>query len=394
MPFEQRKPGNFNYQSPVNPAAEAQLAQRKAEIEQADKARHEQNTLTAAEQGVKAASDVVTGMIENSKARQTRQFVDSLADSLAASSAIKANQSPTKMGAGFASTASFDPTQADAMRAAVHLNHLKAADTYIKANFETPKPTEAPISAATKNILATAYKKLGQPMPDTTGMTDVQGRQHFMEVIKLLDDKNDGFTLGEKQNQLDEKNRQKFNDTTNYEKSARGATGQAASALRGVGQLKALFDGYKNDLTPQEWEEASIAWARILSAGGGVTSREQVKALLPKTAVGNVKAAMQWYTNNPTGTSQQKFAERMRLGMEREETFNSKYLKDKTLAQLGSYVPTYMRTDPVQAREELEAKGLTKEDVKKKYPALADRLWKGEKTMSAEDEANQFLQGF
>ncbi len=102
MAFEPRSPGNFNFQSPVNPAAEAALAQRKAEIEGQQKLESQQNTFKAVQGAVAAASDAVTGMVQRSKANQRKQFIDSLANSLA--------------------LIEKDPNKRDALRTAVQLD--------------------------------------------------------------------------------------------------------------------------------------------------------------------------------------------------------------------------------------------------------------------------------
>jgi hypothetical protein len=233
---------------------------------------------------------------------------------------------------------------------------------------------QEPASDATKQAITAAYAKAGQQAPDLNGITADRANELFDNAIKLGGDSGK-LSLSDKQEQFDEKMMVKLDDRLNWGKSNRGANGQAAAALRGIGQLDALFKGYKNDLTPQEWEEASIAWARILSSGGNGAARAQIEALIPHTAVSNVKALQQWFSNDPTGTDQQKFAQRMQVGMKREQAFNSDYLKKETIKVLDGYKGPLSRQSPDDLREFFQNKGLSYDDVKNAKPALAKRAW-------------------
>jgi hypothetical protein len=158
----------------------------------------------------------------------------------------------------------------------------------------------------------------------------------------------------------------------NWTKWSGGAGADAANAVRGITQLEALMKGYKNNLTPQEWEEAGIAYTRVLS--GNRPASEQIRAIVPQTLVGNAMKVMQWFSNDPTGTQQQAFAKRMLTAMAREKDVNMGIIKGQQLAASQDVRKTWMR-HPVEARQAFEANGLTAQDVAAKDPELAKAVW-------------------
>ncbi len=402
---------DYTMKQQINPTAVASLFQQKAADEQAAQVQASQQKQKTLMDVIGQANTLVSTSIAASKERQKSDFIKSLAESMSSglSDQQQANSTqtfpkpvssmvpptytvaqplqPTAEGNSIQALAATDPDgfMKQVGQTVLQTPQEKAANTVkmltAQKDMQNLKDNAAPVSPATKGLLGLAYKKLGQPVPDITGMTDKQAKQHYLDTVKLLADNKSDLGISEKQQQFDENKLKQFGDATNFEKTARGASGQAAQAIRGVGQLKALFDGYKDNLTPQEWEEAATAWNRVLSSGGGTASREGIQALIPKTAVGDVKKVMQWYKNEPTGTDQQKFAQRMRVGMDREAAYNTDYLKTKTLDLMGSHLPSLSRLDPSTVKEQLEAKGLTAQDVAKRYPGLAKRVW-GDQSMS------------
>lgn len=180
--------------------------------------------------------------------------------------------------------------------------------------------------------------------------------------------------LSEKQQQYDEKMLRDAEKRFDSTQKRAGSFADAAKRLSGIGRLDALFKGYDNNLNPQEWEEAALSWAGILGSGTGVNSRAQVEALVPKTLVGNMRAQLQWYMNNPTGTNQQEFAKRIQQGMEREKQFNENYLKDSISKGISGYQNTFMRK-PDDSREMLQKYNVSWMDIKNDYPRLAKKLY-------------------
>ncbi len=394
---------DFDFKSQIDPNAIAALAQRQAESQA-------QMQQKAADQKMKMIQDVansvgsmVASSIEASKARQRAQLDKNLGDSLAAKyvpNVMAPQQGPglpeqagpvygdeqplppvsTPDYAGrkaFSQQVRADPKPWRTL-AVDMMNPLKQAEAD-KASSQALRDRQltGPVSPATQSLVQQLHTKLGTPAPDLAHMTEQQANQYYDNASKLIEKPSDPskLSLSDKQEQFDEKNMIKLDDRLNFGKSNRGANGQAAAALRGIGQLDALFKGYKNDLTPQEWEEASIAWARILSSGGNGAARAQIEALIPHTAVSNVKALQQWFSNDPTGTDQQAFAKRMQVGMARENKFNSEYLQKETLKVLDGYRGTLSRQSPDDLREFFQNKGLSYDAVKATKPALAKQAW-------------------
>ncbi len=415
---------DFTMKNQVDPTAIAALAQRQAEAQS-------QLQQQAAAQKMKMIQDVATSVgslvsssIEASKARQRAQLDKNLGDSMAAK--FVPNQMAPQMGPGLPTAAPEGPVaagnayqQGEQPLPPVSTPDYAGRNAFSKQVAADPKPWRAlamemvnpdkqaemqknaaiavkeqqmigPTTQATKDLITQMHAKLGTPAPDTSKMTEQQSNQYYDNATKMMPKQADPskLSLSDKQDQFDEKMMVKLDDRLNWGKSNRGANGQAAASLRGIGQLDALFKGYKNDLTPQEWEEASIAWARILSAGGNGAARAQVEALVPKTALGNVKALQQWYSNNPTGTNQQEFAKRMQTGMARETKYNTEYLQKETLKVLDGYKDVLARRSPDDLREFFQNKGLSYDAVNAAKPALAKHAWpegkpKEEKTVVA-----------
>lgn len=136
MAFEQRSPGNFNFQSPVNPAAEAALMQRKAMFEQEQERAREKDAYSAAQDAVKSASELVSGMVERSKSKQKQDFINTLANSLGEKAAVNplaSFQKPvSSMVPPTTNVASFNPAQQDAIKSAVQLKPEPFIDALAK----------------------------------------------------------------------------------------------------------------------------------------------------------------------------------------------------------------------------------------------------------------------
>ncbi len=409
---------DFTMKSQVDPTAIAALAQRQAEAQAQQNQQAQAQKMKMIQDVAQSVGSMVSSSIEASKKRQRDQLDKNLADSFA--SRVPNRMAP-QAGPGLpiaapegpvASDNAYQPTQQplppvsipdyagqNAVRSAVladpkpwrtlaadmmnpqknaveQLNQQKTMLDMQKTQNEISKYNKGtePASEATKQAISAAYRKAGQPAPDLSNISADRANELFDNAIKLGGDSGK-LTLSDRQEQYDEKLMTKLDDRLNYGKSNRGSNGQAAAAIRGIGQLDALFKGYKNDLTPQEWEEASIAWARILSSGGNGAARAQIEALIPKTAVSNVKALQQWLTNDPTGTNQQAFAKRMQKGMARELDVNTNYLKKDTLRALDGYDAVLSRKAPDDLRQFMENKGLSYDEVKAVKPKLAAKAW-------------------
>lgn len=213
----------------------------------------------------------------------------------------------------------------------------------------------------------------------------VPGKTSYADVIKVLPIMEKGIaletaksnrelTLGLKTQQDDENRLVKLGDAMSTEKMRSGSVGQMSQSLAGIGKLKALMTGYKGNLTPQEWQEASIAWNRILTQGGVGGGEHSIEALVPHSLWGNIMGQIQWLTNNPTGTDQQEFAKRLQVGMDREEKYATGYVNKYKVGRLMDFQDVAGRKSD-DVRMKLESQGIGFDDVAGVNPGLASKLW-------------------
>jgi hypothetical protein len=213
----------------------------------------------------------------------------------------------------------------------------------------------------------------------------VPGKTSYADVIKVLPIMEKGIalesakanremTVGLKTQQDDENRLAKLGEAMSTEKMRSGSVGQMSQSLAGIGKLKALMTGYKGDLTSQEWQEAAIAWNRILTQGGTGGGEHSIEALVPHSLRGNIQKEIQWLTNEPTGTAQQEFAKRLGLGMDREEKYATQYINKYKVGRLMDFQDVAGRhADDV--RMKLESQGIGFQDVAAVNPGLASKLW-------------------
>lgn len=79
--------------------------------------------------------------------------------------------------------------------------------------------------------------------------------------------------------------------------------------------VKAFSDG---NLPPAQTEELALGMVSMLAPGGG-QSREQVKAVVPHSALGDASKFKNWLFNEPGGANQQKFVQMMADTIAREK---------------------------------------------------------------------------
>lgn len=109
------------------------------------------------------------------------------------------------------------------------------------------------------------------------------------------------------------------------------------------------------DLTEQEIHELATGFNRMLS--GGVGAASQIEALVPRSLRGDVNGMIQWISNNPTGTGQKAFVERMAHSIEREKAVNDDIIKKGLYAKLPAY-QKLKQTNPELYGSILQGQGL------------------------------------
>ena len=100
-----------------------------------------------------------------------------------------------------------------------------------------------------------------------------------------------------------------------------GAFGVATQVFQRGERLMSLVDQaekfQQGGLDKRQMEEFAIGLNSMLQ-GGNIGAMEQVRALVPKTLLGNTKMFTEWLTNNPQGLDQQQFVDRMTGTLKRE----------------------------------------------------------------------------
>jgi tetratricopeptide (TPR) repeat protein len=105
--------------------------------------------------------------------------------------------------------------------------------------------------------------------------------------------------------------------------------------------LEALINAYGAD--PKGWDqidsrqimEAAIAMQAMLSPGSA--SEHEVQAMIPKSAVGNAQKIREWLFNNPQGTLQGKFIQRIVGTIEREKATASNQVEREIYQKLALF---------------------------------------------------------
>lgn len=130
---------DYSFKGGVTPDAIIAAYQRKAAMEQEAKVQEEQIKASKQQrwmQIAELAGKTVSGVVEHTKMKQKRDFINTLADSLA-NQPIPNATTATVMGQQVP-TASFDPQASDAMRSAVQLAPEKASELVLNSQFKDP----------------------------------------------------------------------------------------------------------------------------------------------------------------------------------------------------------------------------------------------------------------
>lgn len=162
---------DYTYKLGLNDSIVSGL-QRKAQIEQAARAEAKQQEQAAWTQVAQQTSIAVSNNIAYTKEKQKRDFIKTLADSMASSQSIS-NPTTALVGNKPVSVASFDPQKNDMMRAAVELDPGSFTKQYAEAAFEKPKPVTRSLQA--KSVLVDGVPTEASFDPATNGWYDQTG---------------------------------------------------------------------------------------------------------------------------------------------------------------------------------------------------------------------------
>lgn len=121
-------------------------------------------------------------------------------------------------------------------------------------------------------------------------------------------------------------------------------------------RVQALLEQVHNNPDPRQMEELAISTQALLSASGSPAA-EQVKALIPHSAIGNANKLKEWILNDPTGTGQQEFVKRMAETVSREKEVATNQVQKAQTQRLSAY-GKFKEADPDTYNSILNSYGL------------------------------------
>jgi len=139
---------------------------------------------------------------------------------------------------------------------------------------------------------------------------------------------------GAKENKDDTR---RFTEMDNGLNPNRGRAGNLAKIQEGIYRAERLdaLTATSNNLDSRQQEEYAIGLQALLSSGH--PAAEQVKNLVPHTAMGNTMKLKEWLFNSPYGLNNQDFVNRMKETVSREKDIMRSQLKDAQYANLANY---------------------------------------------------------
>lgn len=110
-----------------------------------------------------------------------------------------------------------------------------------------------------------------------------------------------------------------LNNDLDPDKSRAGNFGAISAKVQGADRLKTLIGSFKDgNLPAAQTEELALGLANMIAPGNG-GSRDQVKALVPASALGDATKTASWLANQPMGANQQAFVKQMEHTVDREK---------------------------------------------------------------------------
>lgn len=143
-----------------------------------------------------------------------------------------------------------------------------------------------------------------------------------------------------------------------------GAFGDSKKVFDRGERLSSLMDSavafQKGGADSRQINELAIGMNSML-AGNNVSAVEQVKGLVPSSAIGNASKLAEWLSNEPTGTNQQDFVNRM-MNTVNNEMATTKSQMDRTRFQRLSGFSEIEKKHPDEFNNILQSYGINPED--------------------------------
>jgi hypothetical protein len=186
---------------------------------------------------------------------------------------------------------------------------------------------------------------------DSLANRQLMSKQHSQDLALRSKDK-----LDAKQEAQVNKWATQMKDDLDPNKARGGNLASNQKRVDNAQRIEALLSQVHNNPDPRQMEELAISSQALLSSSG-TPAAEQVKSLIPHTALGNVNAFKEWLTNDPTGTGQQEFVKRMAETVQREKDVANQQVQKAQKARLSVY-GKFKQADPETYGSILNAYGL------------------------------------
>ncbi len=145
------------------------------------------------------------------------------------------------------------------------------------------------------------------------------------------------YTIGLREDQWRAKSLKDMGDDLDPSKSVRNALGVGQLGISRTERIEGLVNQYKDlNLDRREIKEMAIGLNSVLQ-GSNVSAQQQVMALTPKTLQGDINKIAEWLANDPKGTQQQKFVQRMLNDVKREKQVMQNQVYDYLIKKVPKY---------------------------------------------------------
>jgi len=137
-----------------------------------------------------------------------------------------------------------------------------------------------------------------------------------------------------------------------------GQAGAVQGKVNAAEAAEALIDqgkNQKNGLDARQIEELAQSTARLL--GGGATASARVDALVPHTLFGRAQSLKEWLSNNPQGSGQEAFVQRMEETVAREKALAQKQMRQYQIEGLAAH-SSLKKRNPDLYNSILRSKGI------------------------------------
>lgn len=149
----------------------------------------------------------------------------------------------------------------------------------------------------------------------------------------------------------------KLGEALDPSKQRQGSFGVSKQVFDRAERLESLASALPDgNLDRRQIEELAIGLNSMLS-GANTGAQEQVKALVPQSIWGNAQKLTEFLTNNPTGTQQQAFVQRMLGSIAREKQTANSQMNRTRFSRIASYADLEKK-NPDMFNEVLQSNGV------------------------------------